>query len=270
MIRVGVLGCGFIGGQICRAVRDGQIAVDLCGIYDVSPEKAEQLSREIGMPDLFRRTPADIFNETDLVIECASQKAAREIILPALDAGCDVMVMSAGVFQDEDFYRAVREKAIRKNRKIYMPSGAIGGTDAIRSAASAEITSVSLTTRKPAAGLKDAPYVIENGIDLSDLKEPRTLFDGKARDAVRAFPKNVNVCATLSLCGIGFDKTHVRIVADPTIHENIHEIEVTGDFGKFRMRIANKPSPQNPRTSSLAALSAIAMLKRIADPFRIG
>lgn len=270
MIRAGILGCGFIGGQICRAVVDGQTGVELGGVFDMSREKAQALSVDIGRPELFRETIGALFETADLVVECASPAAAKEIVLPAIDAGCDVMVMSTGVFRDETFYRAVREKALSKNRKVYMPSGAVGGTDALRSAAAAHISSVSLTTRKPAAGLKDAPYVVENNIDLSNLTAPLTLFDGKARDAVSAFPKNVNVCATLSLCGIGFDETHVKVVADPTVRENTHEVEVVGDFGKFFMKIENRPSPQNPKTSHLAALSAIALLKRIADPFRIG
>ncbi len=267
---MGILGCGFIGSQICQAVCSGQINVELCGVFDVNPQKASELAEKCGDRNLPKTTPSEVFEKADLVVECASQDAAKDVILPALDHGCDVMVMSAGVFRDDDFYRAVREKAIQNKRKIYMPSGAVAGTDGIRSAAAAHVDSVTLTTRKPVAGLRDALYVTENNICLDNITEPLILFDGIARDAVAAFPKNVNVCATLSLCGIGFDRTRVRIIADPSIHENIHEVELVGDFGKMTMKIENKPSPQNPRTSYLAALSAIAMLKRIADPFRIG
>ncbi|MEM2518268.1 MAG: aspartate dehydrogenase domain-containing protein, partial [Candidatus Bathyarchaeia archaeon] len=84
------------------------------------------------------------------------------------------------------------------------------------------------------------------------------------------FPANVNVAATLSLAGIGAEKTVVRVVADPTISRNIHEIEVKGDFGELRVHVENVPSAENPKTSFLAALSAIATLKRLTEPIVVG
>jgi len=79
----------------------------------------------------------------------------------------------------------------------------------------------------------------------------------------------VNVSAALSLAGIGVDKTRVRLIADPTISRNIHEIEVEGDFGVIRTVTENAPS-DNPKTSRLAALSAIALLKELVGGLRIG
>lgn len=96
------------------------------------------------------------------------------------------------------------------------------------------------------------------------------MYEGPAREAVRKFPANVNVAATLSLAGIGLDKTKVKIVADPEVKNNIHEISVQGDFGELKTRVENVPSPQNPKTSYLAALSAIATLKKITDGVEIG
>jgi aspartate dehydrogenase len=96
------------------------------------------------------------------------------------------------------------------------------------------------------------------------------LFEGFAREAVKKFPKNINVAATLSLAGMGFDKTRVRIIVDPQISTNIHHIFVKGDFGEMVLETRNKPFPHNPKTSYLAALSAISAVKKIIDTVWIG
>lgn len=160
--------------------------------------------------------------------------------------------------------------AREKNCRIYLPSGALTGLDGVKSAAVGRIDSVTLTTRKPPAGLSGAPYLAREGIDLSSLREEKVIFEGSAEEAVEGFPRNINVAATLSLAGIGVAKTRVRIIADPKISRNIHEIEVEGEFGRLISRTENLPSPSNPKTSLLAIFSAIATLKSLASPVRIG
>jgi aspartate dehydrogenase len=75
------------------------------------------------------------------------------------------------------------------------------------------------------------------------------LFEGPTADAVQEFPANVNVAGTLSLTGIGYDATTVRVIADPAVTRNMHEIKVTGEFGALTVRVENVPSPENPKTS---------------------
>jgi aspartate dehydrogenase len=122
-----------------------------------------------------------------------------------------------------------------------------------------------LTSRKPPRGLKNAPYVIENRIDLDSITEERVLFEGTAEQAVSGFPKNINVSAVLSIAGVGPKNTTVKIIAAPGLAVNVHEIEVAGDFGKLITRTENVPFPENPKTSFLAALSAVATLKQLLD-----
>jgi aspartate dehydrogenase len=122
------------------------------------------------------------------------------------------------------------------------------------------IEGAQITTRKPPAGL---------GLDPASLTEPRVIYEGSAREACRRFPQNVNVSAALSLAGIGFDRTRVRIVADPGVSRNVHEIRAWGDFGTIETRTENVPS-QNPKTSRLAALSAIALIRGLGSPLRVG
>ena len=106
--------------------------------------------------------------------------------------------------------------------------------------------------------------------ELVHIKEPITIFDGSARDAVKIFPKNVNVAATLAIAGIGFDRTEVKIIADPSVTLNRHMIEIRGRFGEMRVEMENQPSTTNPRTSYLAPLSAISTIERIISGVNIG
>ncbi|MDY0267035.1 MAG: aspartate dehydrogenase [Methanimicrococcus sp.] len=270
MIQIGVIGCGFIGSQICRAIDLGMVSANLWGIFDFSNEKTTAVLKELKNAAPKICTPEELIGSCDLIVECASQEAVLKYALPTLQNGVDLMVLSVGAFQNPEFYDQIKKAAAEHNSKVYIPSGAIAGTDGLKSAAAGTLTSVSVTTRKPVSGLAGSPYLIENGIDLSRIKEPLLIFKGPAAAAVKAFPKNVNVCATVSLCGLGFDQTLVQIIADPTIQENIHELEVCGSFGHMKMTIENKPSPENPKTSYLAALSALSTLKNITDPIQIG
>lgn len=270
MIQIGIIGCGFIGSQICLAIDSGAVPAQLFGIFDFSEEKADAILKQLQFSAPKKCTPEELIESCDLIIECASQDAILKYALPAAESGVDLMVLSVGAFQNPVFYENLKKTAAKTGSKIYIPSGAIAGTDGLKSAAVADLSSVSVTTRKPISGLIGSPYLAENKIDISDLKEPLLVFEGSAAEAVVGFPKNVNVCATISMCGIGFEKTIVRIIADPTISENIHELDVHGDFGHMKMIIENKPSPQNPKTSYLAALSAVSTLKKITDPIQIG
>jgi len=129
---------------------------------------------------------------------------------------------------------------------------------------------VTLTTSKPPLALEGAPYIAKKGIDLKRINKPTLIFEGSCRQAIEAFPKNINVSATLSLVGIGIDKTKVCIIADPFLNRNVHHIVVQGNFGKIEIKVSNIPSPTNPKTSYLAALSAIATLKKIVSSLQIG
>jgi len=86
---------------------------------------------------------------------------------------------------------------------------------------------------------------------------------------VKRFPKNINVAACLSLAGVGFDETKVEIVADPVESRISHKILAHGRFGRLRAEVENMPNPDNPKTSYLASLSAIAILQKIISPIQI-
>ena len=267
MLKIGVVGVGTIGGEICRAIDEGIVQAALAGISDVDFSKAGTVSRNLKRP-IPVMALADVIEASDLVVEATSKAAAPAIIRAALERSRDVMVMSVGGLLESA--AELLQLAQRTGRRLYVPSGAIAGLDAIKGGMVGKISKVTLTTRKPPRGLEGAPYVVEKRIDVKALKEPTVIFSGPAREAVPAFPANINVAAALSLAGIGADKTEVRIIADPTSDKNVHEIEAEGDFGRLFVRMENVPSPTNPKTSHLAALSAIALLQRITASLVVG
>ena len=150
-----------------------------------------------------------------------------------------------------------------------MPSGAIAGLDGVKGACLGAITSVTMETRKPPAGLAGAPWVVERRIDLAAIREETLIFEGPATEACRAFPANVNVLAALSLVGVGPERTRIKIFAAPGQKMNRHRITVEGEFGRLAVEVENVPS-ENPRTGKLSCLSTIALLRELGATLRVG
>ncbi len=266
--RIGIVGCGAIGSAIAKAILKGFVSVaSLSALYDIDLLKARGLSKKLGKRNLAQPSLKALIAQSDLVVECAAAQASARIAKQAIEAGRDCMLMSVGgLLQGERILELARKAGVR----VYVPSGAVCGIDGLKAHRLAGLKKVLITTRKPAIAFKNAPYVTRNKIDLSRIKKETTLFSGKAKDAVKAFPQNINVAAVLSLAGIGKDKTMVRIIASPDSKINSHEIEIESKAGESFIRCENTPSPDNPKTSYLAVLSAISALRQIFDPVKIG
>jgi len=272
-IGVGLIGCGSIGTVIAKAIDGGKAGeLELVAVYDIVREHAERLVKSLSKKPVIAETSSDLIKRRDinLIVEAASQDAVREYAVKALREGKDLMVMSTGALLDENLYQEVLNVAKRTGRKVYVPSGAVVGLDNVKSAALEEIESVTLTTRKPPVSFEGAPFIKERGVDLTSIREPKVLYEGPAREAVKLFPRNVNVAASLSLAGVGADRTWVKIIADPNVKGITHEVRVKGAFGELMTKTVNRPFPDNPKTSYIAALSAIATLKKVSENIDIG
>jgi aspartate dehydrogenase len=266
VLKVGIAGAGAIGQMIAAALDRGDVRAELVGLTDIDHAQAEKVAGK-----LTRATPVLSLDElvscSDLVVEAARQEALAEIVPKVLDAGKDLMVMSVGgLIGHEEWFRLAEERG----RRIYVPSGAIAGLDGLKAACRGRVDLVTLTSRKPVNALRGTKYVVERGIDVDALKTETVIFDGAPEEACKAFPTTSNVAASLRLAVGASVNVRVRVAAVPGGTQNVHEITAQGEFGCLRMVVENVPSASNPRTSALAALSALATLDGLTRSLRVG
>jgi len=262
-MKVGLVGCGNIGADLCIALQKGTIPAEIAALTDIDENRAKVLLRTFQLDAAICGLDENV-SAVDFVIECAVAGAVKDVVEACIRHRKDCLVMSVGgLLRCADECSRARTSGIQ----VRIPSGALCGLDGIRAAMEAGLHSVTLTTRKPPKGLAGAPYLVEHGISLDNLAEPLTIFEGNALDAFQSFPQNVNVAAALSLMGIGPKETRVRIIADPRATVNSHDVVAEGAFGRLQTVTENLPSPRNAKSSYLASLSACAELRAAAMAF---
>lgn len=253
-MKVGIIGCGAIANIITSNIAPEKNDIDIAYFFDKDIERAENLASLAGGVAVLNFE--DMLDDVDLVLECASPDSVKHFAPIVLSRGCDMLIMSIGAFMDIDFYLEVEKIAKGNDAKIHLPSGAIVGLDGVKTVANFGLKEINLVTRKSPRSL---------GMDIDSEK---VLFEGKASQAVKEFPLNINVAATISIaCQRDID---VKIIVDPKVDRNVHEITAKGDFGEFKTTTMNFPCTANPKTSMLAALSAIKLLKSFNDTISVG
>jgi aspartate dehydrogenase len=241
--KVGLIGCGAIGTVLAEAIERKLVLCDELVVYDFDAEKAQKLKNSLNFPVTIAQSVDEMLAaKPKVIVEAASQQAAKDYVPKIVSAGVELIVMSTGALLDLDVDLS----------RVHVPSGAIGGLDALSSAALAGVDEVVLTSRKNPKAL-----------DV-DNKEEKIVYEGFAEDAARLFPREMNVAATLALT-VKPAKVKVRVLSDPSVKRNTHEIVVKWRFGEMLLRFANDPHPENPRTSALAAWSAIKLLKSLLE-----
>jgi aspartate dehydrogenase len=251
MISIGLIGCGNIGHIIAQHA-DG---IRIVALFDKFFDRAKELEKITGARahEHFDSFLGEAF---DIVVEAASVNAVKHYARDVLDHDKDLVIMSVGALADAGFRDELKAAARRKGKRIYIPSGAIFGLDNLKVGRISPITKLLLRTVKSPESL---------GIEA---RERRLIFSGKAHECIKAFPKNVNVSVAMSLAA-GRD-VDVELWVDPAVDRNVHEVIMEGDFGETFIRVTNVPSPDNPATSYLAALSILSLLKDLEDPIVVG
>ena len=270
-MRVGLIGGGSIARMFVEHIRRGDLGrarvVAIAGRGDGSRGKA--LAKSVRIP-FVTNLKGLLAMKPDVVVEAASHNAVREYGEPLLKKGVALIVLSCGALCDDALRGKLERAAARSGALLSVPSGGIGGLDALKAACVAGVDEVTIAVTKPPAAWKGIAYVEKLGVDLDGLRQPRVLFDGTAREGVPHFPANVNIAAVLSMAGIGFDKTRLKVVADPALKHNTHYIDVKGRTGNISVKLENVPAPDNPKTAWLACYSALAALKAVKSPVRYG
>ncbi len=288
MLQVTLIGYGAIGHALVArlagslairvthvVVRDGQVAATQAALdlLLASPTRSGAASASAA------RAVSQVPPEATLVLECAGHGALVAHIIPALQRGVPCAVLSVGALAEPGLPEQLEAAARQGHTQVHLLSGAIGGIDALAAARLGGLTEVTYTGRKPPKAWaapaahgresKEAPGLVKRA--QTAIKTEATMamaeviiVESSAREAARLYPKNANVAATVALAGLGLDATRVRLIADPTVTENVHEIHAKGAFGEFTMQMRGKPLADNPKTSALTVLSALRFLNNRA------
>ena len=196
----------------------------------------------------------------EAVVEAAGQAAVADIAPALLEAGIPVVLASIGALADQGIRDRLAAARQQTGAALVLPSGAIGGLDYLRAIAGLADARVRYTSRKPVAAW--AAELAARGWSAKDGET--VLFEGLAEEAARRYPQNLNVALTIALAAAPAPLT-VRVIADPSASGNIHEIEAESAAGTASMRFTNAPSPDNPKTSAVTALSLAASLRGLLD-----
>lgn len=267
-VKVGVIGCGAIGSRIAKSITsDFKKDCRISGLYDIDSQRVTQLSHKLKIKNVKKRSIESLISTSDCVVEAVNSDHTLDIIEKVIRAKKSVLAMSVG-----KLLGAPKLFSLAKKNKCYilLPSGAIAGVDAIKAASLVKTKYITLTTRKPLNGFQGNKFLADRGIDMSKIKKETVIFEGGVHEAVKHFPQNINVAATIALACQNPDKLHIKIVVSPEYKRNIHEIELEGDFGKIQTKTENVVCPDNPKTSYLAVLSGLQTLKQYCTGILIG
>jgi aspartate dehydrogenase len=251
-----LVGCGAIGGAVLERLRSVQ-AVQLVGVVARIAGDAASVARlrRLGLDVPVVGAIHELGMRPDLCLECASHSALATHVVPALRGGISCIVTSVGALAAEALAEQLEAAAAEGGVRVELIAGAIGAIDALAAAREGGLDEVVYTGRKPAASW--AGTEAERRFDLGRLHDATVIFEGSAREAAAAYPKNANVAATVALAGLGLDRTRALLVADPHATANVHRLQARGAFGRFDFTIEGRALPDNPRSSALAAWSAV-------------
>lgn len=278
-MRIGLIGCGAIGSYLVKRLIKGQGGHKLAAVFDTDPLRIQALRRQVSPEKLRILSPEEMVKIVDVMVECASVRAVSELIPIVMNRRIKLIVISSGglILIDKSLLRKLRSSKC----ELYVPSGAMGGFDLLsavsetqdsgkRSRSRGELStgsprlSLTLTTRKP-------PHTL----GFKNLKRAKLVFEGGPREAVRRYPRNVNIAAT-ALLALGYpdrvseNVVRVKIVADPKVRRNEHILTLSSESAIGEVHVVNRPLKDNPRTSVLAALSILSLLRRLESRLVIG
>jgi len=255
MLKLALVGFGAIGQELARLLQaDAQVDIAQIVTTARSLKRVAALAAELA-PRACVLTELGVGLEPrpGLLVECAGHAALVAHVMPALRAGIPCVVASVGALADANILAGLEDAARRGGTRMQVIAGAVGAIDALDAARIGGLDHVRYVGRKPPLSWVGTPAEAVCG--LAELTGPCVVFEGSARDAATAFPKNANVAATIALAGLGLDRTEVRLIADPGVERNVHRLEASGAFGRLEMQLENLPLQTNARTSALTVYS---------------
>ena len=265
-MKIAVIGLGAIGTSVLDLLRsETRLQVGWVLVSQVTPQRLELVQRLAPQAQLLTALPAQA--KPDLLVECAAHAALAQHVAPALSRGISALVTSVGALSEPGMAEQLEAAALAGGTQLQLLPGAMGGIDALAAARIGGLQAVSYTGRKPPQAWTGTPA--EQLCDLKSLSEAFCIFDGSAREAAQRYPRNANVAATLSIAGLGLDRTRVQLWADPAVTENVHQVQASGSFGQMELTLRGKPLAANPKTSALTVFSVVRAVLNKAAPLSI-
>ena len=253
-MRVGLIGRGALGDVVASALAGHSIpGVELAGVLRRSVRAAGDVESidELLAPGC------------DVVVEAAGHEAVRDFALPVLEAGVDLVVLSAGSLADPSLEARLRSAG---PGRLSISTGAIGGLDIARALAeSGSLESVVMKSTAVPAAFADGELE-----GLPAAGGPRLVMAGSAREVSLAFPRLTNVAATAALATIGLDALAAELWVDPSGAAKRHEMSLVASHSTVHVEVVNALSDGNPRTSAVTPYSVLRLLRDRVEPFTVG
>lgn len=262
MLKIGLVGAGALAHTFCEHFEEvlGE-GCELIGIYSRTFEKAEKLAASAGAP-AFKTLEALLSEKPDYVIELAGVDALKTYAEAILTSGASLVAVSAGALADPDFKAKAAAAAKAAGTRLVVPHGAIAALDLMQACALMGEAELEFETRKAPKSLNGAPGL--RGRALSETEE-EAAFEGSIGEAIKGFPKNVNVAvAAASACGTPDARMTLRSI--PGLKATTHSIRIKTPLMHAEITVTASPDPANPRTSTSTAWSVLAFLKSLTSP----
>lgn len=262
MKKLAILGCGAQSQIFClNAPRHLGSDYFITSVCAKNFEHAVDLANHVGgraahsVDEMLELRP-------EIVVEFAGIDAVEQNAENILESGADLIISSVGALDDDNFRKHLVRIARQYERKIYVTSGAIGALDLMETYAVVGNAKVQIESIKPPQSYIGTPYM--QGKELS-MTEEQVVFDGNVHEAIKGFPRNVNVSVATSLATEAND-AKVRLISKPGITEVSHRITLSNDIMHSELFFVSQPDPENPKNSRSSAYSVIALLKNLASP----
>lgn len=257
-LTVGVLGYGAIGRVVATRLAAGAVdGVELSGVIIRTSGRAAS----DGLPELSLDEAIEV---ADIIVECAAIQAVGECGPKVIAAGCDLLITSIGALAVDGLRTRL---LVDGPGRSYLTAGAIGGLDLLSAAArDGGLDSVTLMSAKKANSLVQPWMDDVTAARLHDTTKAISVFEGSVREAIRLFPKSLNVAAAIAIATDTWDTLQVEMLADPLAHLTTHHIHAEGRRGDYRFTISNHPLEENPTTSGLVPEAILHGLAKLAKP----
>ena len=254
--RLALIGGGFLNSIVAKAVKDGILPQ-----YELVAVLGKDKERVQAFTDTFGGKPCTSIEELlaekpDYTAEAARVQAVKEYAEAVVASGSGLIVLSIGAFADKELYERVQKKAAENNCKLYIPSGAVGGFDVLRTAALMGPIKASITSlRSP----MDIAHTALGYDGILDVTEPTEVFRGTTKEAIALLPTHVNVGIATALASAGPEETDIDIHVIPGFQGDQFIIKIEGEEVATDLRIYS-------RTCRIAGWSVVATLQNIASP----